>query len=40
MTDTLTEQSVRWMAKDKNNKNKCNTTQTLSVYYTLYENAC
>lgn len=38
MTDTLTEQSERRMAKDKNSKNKCNTMQTLSVYYTLCEN--
>lgn len=38
MTDTLTEQSVRRMAKDKNRKNKCNTMQTLSACYTLREN--
>lgn len=31
MTDTLTEQSVRWIAKDKNSKNKCNTMQN-TVY--------
>lgn len=39
MTDTLTEQSVRRMAKNKNSKNKYSTIQKLSVYYTLCENA-
>lgn len=38
MTDTLTERSVRRMAKNKNSKNKCNTVQTLSACYTLCEN--